>query len=215
MRPHAPRHLRAAPVAAILALIACSPEPTARTSDLYDEYFDGSCDGLPCGWTQVSGAPGAAHTTATLLPGLRGLALIGDGVIVDGPPGTTSTSGSFLGGLGGGLEAVLVARCDAAALLTVRVAVVSATTPDGSTAHTGAGLFEARLVPAEGWGTSGSAGDETRQALLPIVTPPESAPVLRIESVLIQKNGPGQCEIDSLTIEQSTYGAIDGYYGCI
>ena len=71
-------------VAAILALMACSPERVPQVPQLYVDDFEEICAGVPCGWTQVRGAPGAARTTETLLPGLRGIALAGDDVVVDG-----------------------------------------------------------------------------------------------------------------------------------
>ena len=209
MRTHAPHRLGRLFVGLVLTLIACSPEPAPYTPRLYSEDFDGTCAGLPCGWTEVSGAPGAAHTTATLLPGLRGLAVVGDGVVVDGPPGSASPLG-----YGDYFDAVLLARCDPMASLTVRVALTSTDAPDGA-ADVAATLLEAHVLPPPAWGTSGTTSDETRQTFATVVPPRESGHSVRVESVTIQKEGPGQCEIDSLAIEQRAVDSLYATDGCI
>lgn len=198
-------------VAAVLALIACEPDAAPRIPSIYEEHFDATCGGLPCDWTQIAGAPGAAHTTSTLLPGLRGLALEGDGVVVDGP-GDAGSPSAFLGSP---LEVVLQARCDATASLTIRVALTSVGGRDGAVDEA-ATLLEARLRPEPTWGTGGGLSGEARQALVPIVIPGTGGSPVHIESVTIRKDGPGQCEIDSLAVEQPTFD--DGGFrtdGCI
>jgi hypothetical protein len=194
----------------MFTLLACSPEPTSSMPRLYTADFDGACAGLPCGWTQVAGAPGAAHTTAILLPGMRGLALVGDGVLVDGPRGDIPPYGL----LGDELDVVVFARCDSGSTLTVQVALSSTTPLDGST-DAAVTLLEASLLPPTAWSTAMTTTDETRQALTPIVTPRESGLPVRVQSVTVLKEGPGQCEIDSLVIEARSYGGLYGTDGCV
>ena len=200
-------------VAALLTLLACSPTPTSYgTLRVYDEPFDATCRELPCGWTQVTGAAGAAHTTATLLPGLRGLALEGDGVLVDGPAAPSTTS-SFVAG---SLDLVLLARCDAGASLTVRVALTSTTLADASS-DTGASLVEAHVIPAAEWGTSGTENDALRQTLEVVLGPRESGREVRVQSVTVRKEGPGECELDTLSIERVPIDYLGEPYagGCV
>jgi hypothetical protein len=196
-------------VVGILTLIACSPEPGTHLPRFYAEHFDGSCDGLPCGWTQLSGAPGAAHTTATLLPDLRGLALVGDGVLVDGPHGEASPHGY----LGDALDVVLIARCDPGASLIVRVALTSTVPPDGS-ADAVAALLTARLTPPPIWTRRWDASGEVRETLVPDAPLPVSGVAAHVESLTIQKDGPGQCELDSLLIERRDYADLYGLGAC-
>lgn len=194
-------------VAAVLALIACGPDAAPRVPSLYEENFDADCAGVPCGWTQVTGAPGAAHTTDTLLPGLRALALEGDGVVVDGPGDPAARIGASA------LDVVLLARCDATASLTIRVALTSGSTLDGSV-DAAALLLEARLRPGPSWTTVGSASAEARQTLVPLITPSTTGTEVHVESVTIRKDGPGQCEIDSLRIEQPGFDDSFGFGTC-
>jgi len=198
-------------VAAILGLLACSPERAPQVPQVYVQDFEEVCAGVPCGWTQVGGDPGAAHTTATLLPGLRGLALVGDDVVVDGPDGGDAPVDFSFGPT---LTAVLMARCDATASLTIRVGVTSVTTSDGG-ADLGAQLFEAQLRPESTWSTDGGTSGETRQTLVPLLARDLGTSMRRIVSVNVRKLGAGQCEIDSLAIEQSS-GFTDGLFvgGC-
>ncbi len=200
-------------VAALLTLLACSPTPTSYgTLRVYGEPFDATCHDLPCGWTQVTGPAGAAHTTSTLLPGLRGLALEGDGVLVDGPAAPSTTS-SFVGG---SLDLVLVARCDAGASLTVRVALTSTSLSDASS-DTGASLVEAHVIPAAEWDASGLATDGLRQTLTVVVGPRDSVVEVHVQSVTVRKDGPGACELDALSIERMAIDSFGDYYagGCV
>ena len=187
-------------VAAILGLMACAPERTPQVPQLYVQDFEEICAGVPCGWTLVRGATGAARTTETLLPGLRGLALVGDDVVVDGPDGGDARVDFSFGPTP--LTAVLMARCDASASLTIRVGVTSVTTPDGGP-DPFAELYEAQLRPESTWSTDGGTSGETRQTLVPLIARDGGTATRRIVSVNIRKLGAGQCEIDSLTIEQS------------
>ena len=199
-------------VAAILALMACSPERVPQVPQLYVQDFEGICAGVPCGWTQVRGAPGAARTTETLLPGLRGIALVGEDVVVDGPDGGDARVDSSFGP---SLVAVLVARCDATASLTVRVGLTSVVTPSDGGTDPFAELFEAQLRPESAWSTDGGTSGETRQTLVPLLGRDLGPATRRIVSVNVRKLGAGQCEIDSLAIEQ-TSGFSDGLFvgGC-
>ena len=200
-------------VAAILTLLACEPDAPPSVPRLYDEEFDDACAGAPCGWTQVSGPAGAVHSTSTLLPGLRGLALEGDGIVVDGPGSSASTVRFEPVSL----TAVVVARCDVGASLAVRVGRVSASASDAAP-DVGAELLEAQLRPGPSWPTAGGSSGELRQPLVPIITGTGSMSGFsqRIVSVSIRKDGPGQCEIDSLFVEQPGFGGEDFFTGaCI
>jgi len=194
-------------ILAIGALLACEPrEDESRPAlEFFIERFDADCGGVPCGYTQRSGPPGAARTTSTLLPGLRGLALEGDGVVVDGP----GAEGPIFGASADLLEAVLIARCDAEASLTVRVGVTAAGDFDASTTVAGV-LLEAQLRPPATWVTTPSASAAERADLVPLGVVP-FASELRFVSVSIEKSGPGQCEIDELRVE--TRGAGDVFFG--
>jgi hypothetical protein len=196
-------------VAVIGALYACGPsgEP-ALALEVYTERFDASCDGVPCGYTQRSGPPGAARSTSTLLPGLRGLALEGDGVVVDGP----GAEGPIFGASADQLDAVMFARCDAEASLTVRFGVTGGGALDGSTPVTGV-LLEAQLRPPSTWVTTPSASAAERAPLVPIGSVP-FASELRIVSVSIEKRGPGRCEIDELRVEPRGFGGLAFGGGC-
>lgn len=209
MDSRASKRLGLALVGALLTLLACSPTPTSSgTRRVYGEPFDGTCHDLPCGWTQVTGPAGAAHTTSTLLPGLRGLALEGDGVLVDGPAAPSTTS-SFVGG---SLDLVLLARCDAGASLTVRVALTSTSLSDASS-DTAASLLEAHVIPAAEWDASGAATDGLRQTLTPVLGPRDSVVEVHVQSVTVRKEGPGACDLDALRIEHIALDSFGDYYG--
>ena len=197
-------------VLAIAALLACGPrdDEVALALEIFTERFDAACDGVPCGYTQRSGPPGAARTTSTLLPGLRGLALEGDGVVVDGP----GAEGPVFGASADRLEAVLFARCDAEASLTVRVGVTAAGPADASTPVAGV-LLEAQLRPPATWVTTPSASAAERADLVPLGVVPFVSE-LRIVSVSIEKGGPGRCEIDELRVEPRGSGDVFFGGGC-
>jgi hypothetical protein len=196
-------------VTALGALHACGPvDEVALPLEVFTERFDAACDGIPCGYTQRSGPPGGARTTSTLLPGLRGLALAGDGVVVDGPAG----EGPLFGASADQLDAVMFARCDAEASLTVRFGVTGTGDFDASTPVTGV-LLEAQLRPPPTWVTTPSASAAERAELVPIGLVPFTSE-LRIVSVSIEKRGPGQCEIDELRIELRGFDGLDFEGGC-
>jgi hypothetical protein len=196
-------------VAAIGALYACGPSDEAALAlEVFTERFDASCEGVPCGYTQRSGPPGAARSTSTLLPGLRGLALEGDGVVVDGP----GAEGSIFGATADQLDAVMFARCDAEASLTVRFGVTGSGEFDASTPVAGV-LLEAQLRPPPTWVTTPTASAAERAELVPIGAVPFTSE-LRIVSVSIEKRGPGQCEIDELRIEPRGFDGLVFEGGC-
>jgi len=194
-------------VALLLLSFACAPGPGAVRERLVTEEFETQCDdGLPCGWAQVTGEPGAARYVETIHPGEHGLALIGSGVNVRGPGGPTRPAIVSVGSL----QASLVARCDPGAGLTIDLAVADATDAGAFFVDT----FEGRTTPGQTWeqrtvvnltsttalsdgGFGGSFGG-TR--------------TIRVLAVALSKTGAGQCEIASFRVDD--IGAIgDDFVG--
>ncbi len=197
-------------VALIGALHACGPrDAEPRIASVYEENFSATCAGVPCGWTQRAGAPGAAHTTATLLPGLRGLALEGDGVLVDGP----GAAAPLFGISPTALRVALTARCDADASLTVRVGLTGDGAADGGV-DPGAALLEAQLRPPATWPTAPTASAEVTAPLVPGGSP-DFRGEARIVSVSLEKRGAGRCEIDALRIDPQVFDTPFFEGGCL
>jgi hypothetical protein len=168
--------------ASMLAMIASCARPPA--TPLYRATFEDVCDGTPCGWQQVSGPAGGAIFVETL-PGEHGVRLIGDGVAISGPAdGDEIVGGSITPG---GLQAHIVARCDAGAILSIIVSMqdVSGTPIDMFTS----------LDPSETWN-----GDRPVLPLMaqdPLVTPLGFSDIL---GVILRKEGAGACEIDYFSL---------------
>lgn len=163
-------------------LLACAlsgcPAPEDETV-FFEEDFETTCEGTPCGWTQITGPDDAARYVETL-PGDHGLELVGDDVTVRGA--TDEAVNVF----SDQLAVRAVARCDAGALLDVRAAVE---VRGGRTA-----TFEASILPSSTW--SSALPDET---LRPLDLP---APweLTRVLGVSVRKTGTGSCEIDYLAL---------------
>lgn len=165
-----------------LATIASCASPPG--TPLYRATFEDVCDGTPCGWLQVAGPAGAAIFVETL-PGEHGVRLIGDGVAISGPvAGDEVTSGSISPG---GLQAHIVARCDAGAVLSI---IVSMQDVSGEAID-----MVSSLRPAATW--DGQRPVLPLTALEPPVTPLAFSDIL---GVIIRKEGAGACEVDYFSL---------------
>jgi hypothetical protein len=171
-------------IAAAVGLLAgLSGCPGPRRGDLvWEEDFEASCGGVPCGWVQSGGPEGAVRSRETL-PGEHGIELVGDGVSVRGPAGERlprSTSAEEV-------AVRMTARCDAGGVLEVRVTIE---TVDGVRV-----TFAEELVPDPEW-----AMPLPDQVLTPIEGPSGPWNISRVASVGVRKRGDGTCEIAFLAI---------------
>ncbi|MBX7194991.1 MAG: hypothetical protein K1X94_23255 [Sandaracinaceae bacterium] len=153
---------------------ACGP----FSSDyLWSDDFEGPlCEGAPCGWTRLAGAPESARWSQSL-PGEHGLTLEGNGVIVSNDLGLTLALSTF----DSSLALDLIARCDLDSSLTVEIGA----TEDVTGAPLGYSPTRLRVL------TSWTEGRPNAAAF------PSSASSLRsLDTLTIAKSGDGVCEVD-------------------
>ena len=154
-----------------------------RTVSVYRDGFEELCEGVPCGWTQIAGPEGAAVSSESL-PGERGIMLVGDGVAIRGearePFDFVVTAQQ--------LAVVMAARCDAGASIDVRVVVEELGMGDTT--------WGDAVTPPPEW-TAPTIATLTRDPL----DSSGFVSVQQVLGVLLQKNGPGACEIDELRVD--------------
>ncbi len=184
----------------ITVMIACN-EPRAADSFLWEETFEEVCDGLPCDWVRVGGAPeDVRYVTTSFHPGEHGIALSGDGSVRG--PGGESMPATFAIGT---LEARVVGRCDAGAGVDIEVGLEMAAGLDGG------GGFDnttpATVFLPDSWAEASTSIPITSASAF--VDGGVGAPMmfgttdLRITSVLLTMNGPGTCEIAEIIIDDT------------
>lgn len=156
---------------------------------LWREDFETTCDGAPCGWTQVSG-PAGAVTWIETGPSEHGVEMTGDGLAIAIMPSGDEVVGSDPVS---SLQGHVVARCDRGAQLALIVTVQN--------------LAGGPAVSASGTATYPSTWDGTRTTfdLFADDTTQQSAQFTDLLSVVLHKTGPGTCEIDYVSLaDQST-----------
>ena len=180
-------------VGAFLIALACGDDSSGRQPIVRADFED-RCGDVPCEWEQTSGDSSQARYIETIHPGEHGMALSGDGVSIRGPGGdVTTTTFTF-----GSLEARLVARCDAGDSLSIVLGVIDETAAGGPRPD----MLQGRAVPPAAWGTGTSATLTLASPLGDGGFGGGTGATLRITGLVITKNGPGQCEIAEITIDQ-------------
>lgn len=157
----------------LLGLIACYEAPLAR---VYVEDFEVLCEGTPCGWARTGGTPEQVQWVSTLHPGEHALRLEGD-VSVRGP----AASPEDLPAYSSNLTASMAMRCDDGGTIEVSVLM-----DDGAGIVVGTG--------------SVSAGDEWRVSVVSLTSDFDSLSGM-VTGVVIEKSGPGTCEIGDIVID--------------
>ena len=180
---------RALAVLAVLSVIAgCGGHDSLA---LWRDDLESECNGAPCGWTQIAGPAGAASYVETV-PSEHGISLVGSGVAVsraaDGsePIGSSDTVRS--------LRAHVVARCDTGSELTIIVTVTGVST-GGPIDVSGSATF-----PPE-WD-----GSRSMFPLFPDDTTDVNEQFSDITNVVIHKSGAGACEVDYISLADTTVG---------
>jgi hypothetical protein len=186
-------------VLAILVALACDP-PTPPPAPFYEDEFDVECDGLPCGWEQVGGAPGDVVFERTIHSTVGGITLRGSMTTVRGPASQPSPVTFQMGTI----EAQLAARCDVGNSLVVQV-VVEAVGRDGGPSGV-LDVVEGRVTPAPDW-TEPEAGNPSiltaRTALMPLSPFGGAAEFeARVVAVTLSKTGAGSCTIDRIALDE-------------
>lgn len=165
-----------------LALHASGCNP-GEVDYFYQEDFETTCEGAPCGWSQVRGPVGAA-TYGETLPGDHALVLSGEGVVVrgDGQVGHFTVLDT--------LVLSTVARCDAGSAL--RYELTFDLNTEGDIDVRSVDVFAPvdfrTATPSTRFTTSGAVG------------------VVGVAGILIFKSGSGTCEIASISIEDLGFG---------
>jgi hypothetical protein len=151
---------------------------------LWRDGFETTCDGAPCGWTQVAGTAGAVTWIETV-PGEHGVHMAGDGVAISRD--VTDENLPFQDSVDT-LEGHFVARCDRGAHLTLLVSLQNAS---GG-------------MPID---TSGTAPipetfDGSRVTFGLFASDPAltSAQFSGVLGVVIHKEGPGACDVDYVSL---------------
>lgn len=163
-------------IAALLGVLACEPEEAPRR--MYVEDFETVCDGAPCGWSRTMGSADQATWVETIHPGEHGLRLTGD-VTVRGPE-----AGEDARRLRGDSVTLHVAnRCDVGNTLDAVVVLED----DSGTLHDGV----ARILTSPDWTNRG------------VRTVFDSGTIVggRVVSVILEKGGPGSCEVGDITVD--------------
>ncbi len=181
--------IRALTLLALLSSVAGCGGHDARA--LWRDDLESECNGAPCGWTQIAGPAGAATYIETV-PSEHGISLVGPGVAVsraaegDELLGSTDTVRS--------LRAHVVARCDTGSELTVIVTVTGVTT--------------GTAIDVSGSATFPSEWDGARPMfpLFPDDTTDVNEMFSDITNVVIHKSGPGACEVDYVSLADTTVG---------
>jgi hypothetical protein len=186
-------------VLAILIALACDP-PAPPPAPFYEQTFSEVCEGVPCGWEQISGTPGDVVFERTIHSSVGGITLRGNGTSVRGPAGERGPV-TFRTGT---LEALVAARCDVGNSLLFEV-VVEASNQDGGTSDT-VDVLEGRVTPAPDW-TRPEAGNPAlltaRTALVP-GSPFSSMGEIsaRVIAITVTKTGGGSCTIDRVVLDE-------------
>jgi hypothetical protein len=186
-------------VLAILVALACDP-PTPPPPPFYEQTFSEVCDGVPCGWEQVSGTPGDVVFERTIHSNVGGITLRGNGTSVRGPAGDTGEITFTMGTV----EALVAARCDVGSSILFQV-IVEATGTDGGMPGQ-VDVLEGRVTPAPDW-TQPEAGNPAlltaRTALVP-GSPFNSGTVVsaRVVAITLTKTGGGSCTLDRIVLDE-------------
>ncbi|MEM9192600.1 MAG: hypothetical protein AAGF12_25720 [Myxococcota bacterium] len=182
-------------IAALVSAAACTQdvEPPAR---LLYETFDEPCDGLPCGYSQTMGPPGAALYGPGFHPGDGALTLRGNSTAVTGPGGESLQSG--IDGLSlGTLEARVFGRCDSGDSIRLS-AVIRHTSTSGVETED---IFDGRAILASDWTTDEPIPISASSVLDPMSPFSQfSIDPLQVDRVLLEKTGSGECSISTLII---------------
>jgi len=170
----------------LLALMACIAGCNDRSSlALWRDDFETECGGAPCGWTQIAGPSGAATWVETL-PSEHGVRLQGAGVAIARmtPDHTVPLDTAH------SMEAHVVARCDAGAQLTIIVTLRTAPT----------------TIDVSGSAAFPPSWDGTRMMPLTLSLDATHADAQfdAILGVILHKEGPGACEVDYVSLADST-----------
>jgi hypothetical protein len=183
---------RLAFVIAIGCIAGCADHPHLF---LFREDFESSCNGAPCGWTQIAGAAGSASYVETL-PSEHGVQLVGPGVAIarDVASAPASPTGEGVA-IDDDLRAHIVARCDPGATLSLIVTLDAGT----------------RSIDVSGGATFPPTWDGTRAIF--VLSPPQPTDVgvtfTRVRHVVIHKQGTGACEVDYLSLADSALPFIE------
>jgi hypothetical protein len=180
--------VRLAPFALALFLVALSGCGGHDWAGLWREEFETTCDGSPCGWTQVAGPAGAATWIETG-PSEHGVRLDGTAAIATTAPGDEVIGSDSLRTMRGHM----VARCDAGAQLTLIVSVQD--------------LAGGTPIDTAGSATFPSEWDGTRTTFDLFIDDPvnTNAQYTDILNVVIHKEGRGACEIDYVSLADDSH----------